>query len=119
MFLTSLQARRTVVAGVACALLACSPAAAGTTDLRPPDVRYPAPAVLTAPQDLRSPDARDAATGSPAPVTVVPVRVSDPAPATAESGTDWTLIVLAVVGYLLAVGVVALATVRRRHRVAV
>jgi hypothetical protein len=49
----------------------------------------------------------------------VPVRISEPSPATGGGGTDWTLIVLAVVGYLLAVGVVALTTVRGRHRVAV
>src|SRR4051812_25421980 len=104
MLLTTSHLRRAVVLGAACALLASGPAAAQATDLRSPDVRDQAPAVLPKQQDLRSPDARDAATRSPAPVTVVPVRVSDPAPATGGDGTDWTLIVLAAVGYLLAVG---------------
>jgi hypothetical protein len=132
MLLTPSHFRRGVVLGVVCALLASGPAAAQATDLRSPDVRDQAPTVLPAPhpvrdvdpttvmsQDLRSPDARDAATRSPAPVTVVPVRVSDPSPATGGDGTDWTLIVLAVAGYLLAVGVVARTAVRGRHRVAV
>jgi hypothetical protein len=95
-------------------------------DYRSPDARD---AAETPRQDFRSPDVRDAAerpaylrardaawvadltTPAAAPVGA-PVHVD-------SAGTDWTLIILAASGYLLAVALVALGAVRGRRRVAV
>ena len=73
---------RTAIA-IAIALVACAPGVAGA---EPKDV----PPFVEAPQDLRSPDTRDAAAGrgtwSVPDVTVVTLR--EPAP-TVERGMDW------------------------------
>jgi hypothetical protein len=119
-------ARRIVVTGLACLLLA-SPAAAAQPmpsevrvpaqsepqDLRSPDTRD---AAETPPQDLRSPDTRDAA--DPTPPVFEPASAPAESVAVASPGTDWALITLAASGYLLAVAVVALSALRGRRRLA-
>jgi len=123
--------RRIVTSGLACLLLA-SPAAAAQPnpfELRVPEIRYVAEtppqdlrspdardAAETPPQDFRSPDARDAA--DPTPPMQAPVSAPDSPVEVASPGTDWTLIVLAASGYLLAVAVVALSAARGRRRIA-
>jgi hypothetical protein len=84
---------RATVAGLALAALAAPPAGAQQQDLRSPDARDAASAPRAAPlapRDLRSPDARDAAAGrgtSSAPEVTV-IRIPQPAPPT--GGIDWT-----------------------------
>jgi hypothetical protein len=98
-------------------------------DLRSPDTRDAAerPAHLRARdaawaadrpvQDLRSPDARDVA--DPTPPVAGPVSVPSQPVEVPSPGTDWTLIILAASGYLLAIALVALGALRGRRRVAV
>jgi hypothetical protein len=82
-------------------------------DLRSPDTRDAAERPW---QDFRSPDARDAADPTPPVAAPVAVPAADPVEI-ATPGTDWTLILLAASGYLLAVAMVALTAVRGRRRV--
>jgi hypothetical protein len=82
---------RSAALGLAVAALA-APAAGAQQDLRSPDARDAARLADTPAQDLRSPDARDAADGrgsfnSPK-VTVV--KITQPSPATSSGGgLDW------------------------------
>jgi hypothetical protein len=80
-----------------------TPAAVATPrqDLRSPDARDAAEAVLPR-QDLRSPDARDA-NGFYRPIAPDPVTPAAPAVPTSGAGVDWPMILLATGGYLLAV----------------
>jgi hypothetical protein len=152
------NARRLIITGLACLLLA-SPAAAQPSpyELRELDTRSAAERLYQPAgspharaerpqQDLRSPDARDAA-GRPAhlrardaawaadrPVQdlrspdardvarptapVAPPPIASQPVEVPSPGTDWVLIILAAGGYLLAVAVVALGAVRGRRRVA-
>ena len=81
-------------------------------DLRSPDARD---AAAAARQDLRSPDARDAALRSPGhPSGHVAISTSDPVPASSGSSVDWTPIVLAAGIGLCAICLVGLLAVRRR-----
>ena len=108
--------------------LACIPATASARpvdtgpiqDLRSPDARDAANAAaarIEARQDLRSPDTRDIAAGRkfpPAPTVVTLREVRDPE--VASSGFDW---IAAAAGACLAFGLIVLATagvllVRRR-----
>jgi hypothetical protein len=79
-------------------------------DLRSPDARD---AARQQRQDLRSPDARDAARSPGHPSEVAPVPAAQPAHG--GSGVDWTPIIIAAGIALLAIGGVgALATRRTR-----
>ena len=87
-------------------------------DLRSPDARDAATTPPARGQDLRTPDARDAAihlhrsglvVGTTQPVAAKPAPV-----APAADGIDWATIALGIAGSLLAVGAVALVTSRRR-----
>lgn len=83
-----------------------------TQDLRSPDARD---AALGARQDLRSPDARDAVLRSPGAPSAHPgVPASDPIPVSSGSSVDWTAIVLAAGLGLFAICLVALFATRRR-----
>src|SRR4051794_41952313 len=92
--------RRTLIAaGLAFALLATPAAAQPGQDLRSPDARDAA----TVSQDLRSPDVRDVANRyAPRPSSVTPTPQAATIAVTA-TGTDWTTTGLAAGGYLLAV----------------
>src|SRR5688572_17148524 len=100
---------RSLALGLTCAVLAAPAAAARPQDLRSPDARDAATRTIV--QDLRSPDARDAA-ASPRP-SAVPVSAS--APARPESTSDWTPIVLPAAAFLFTI-VLAAATVAMRGR---
>jgi hypothetical protein len=114
-----MRLHRSIVLGVAVALLAASPAAA-QQDLRSPDTRDAAAASIAAnaPQDLRSPDTRDAADGrgtfSAPDVTVVkvPQPVDGPAPAT---GIEWSDAGIGAAFMLALVAVIGLAVRHRRQ----
>jgi len=101
---------RMLAAALAAAALAL-PAAAASAAVPPPDVQTPVHH-----QDLRSPDARDAAVGSPGHPSGQPgvpaddVVVSD----SGGSGVDWTPIVLAAGIGVLAICGVGLIAARRR-----
>jgi hypothetical protein len=90
-------------------------------DLRSPDARDAATTPPARGQDLRTPDARDAAihlhrsglvVGATQPVAAKPAPAA-PAVKT-DDGIDWATIALGIAGSLLAVGAVALVTSRRR-----
>jgi hypothetical protein len=112
---------------VAFALALAGPAPAQPIDLRSPDARAAASCASQAPsardaQDLRSPDARDAAScARPAPIIVTPTAAEDPAPAAADiapSGFAWGD---AAIGAGIAIGMLLLlagcaAALHRRHR---
>jgi hypothetical protein len=102
-------------------------AAHGGQDLRSPDARDAAAPVVRA-QDLRSPDARDAA-GRPVADASAPERsawpstawsVTTPEPAAAalpaDDGTEWSELVLGIGGALLLAGGLALAAARSNRR---
>jgi hypothetical protein len=97
---------RSAALALAIAALA-APAAVAQQDLRSPDARDAARSAI-AKQDLRSPDARDAAEGrgtfNAPEVTVVKVPVTDPAPS--ASPRDWTAV---AIGAGAALGLVLLA----------
>jgi hypothetical protein len=135
---SSLRRRRAVgLALAACSLAVVIPAAANaktdisstddapasaiqTQDLRSPDARDAAPAVVLAPAriDLRSPDARDAAlvavsgtSTSPATVTVQPTVVP-----VVDHGSQTLAIVLSSTALFLALTAVGFAAIYRRPR---
>ena len=125
MFTARSTFRPTVVSVLACALLAfATSSAAAQQDLRSPDARDAAssPSITATPaqgQDLRSPDARDAAL--PAPSSTVPEPqpiVQTPAAKVADdsNGVDWMALSLGIAGSLLAVGAVVAVTARSRRR---
>ena len=91
-------------------------------DLRSPDARDAATTPPARGQDLRTPDARDAAihlhrsglvVGATQPVAAKPA----PAPAPAfksDDGIDWATVALGIAGSMIAVVGIALVTSRRR-----
>jgi hypothetical protein len=105
--------RITSVAGAVLAAAAfAAPAAAQNQDLRSPDARDAAAAAMSPSpsQDLRSPDARDAATRS---VTPVVVRVSRPG----DTGLAWdsaAIGALAGAGLLISLAGGGMLITRRR-----
>jgi hypothetical protein len=123
------MSRRISVLAITAALAACvfpgsAGAAPGTQDLRSPDARDAAehmgmddPEVLPS-QDLRSPDARDAARDLPPVSTAATDPVADVA--ASEGGFDWgdagigAAMMLALLG--IAGGSLLLVTGRRRSR---
>jgi hypothetical protein len=109
--------RTTIVAVLACALLAIA-APAGAAP--PPDMHASfaeAAAKAQQPQDLRSPDSREAsvsATTTPSwpgpptwPVNPAPVQPAPVVQTSDGSGLDWTTITLGVGGSLLVLGGIA------------
>ncbi len=115
---------RSAALALALAALA-APAATAQQDLRSPDAKDAARAAAgqSVPQDLRSPDTRDYAEGrgtfNAPEVTIVKVPDNGPQPAT--GGLDWADAAIGAAGML---GVVllgfggAVAVVRHRHGVA-
>jgi hypothetical protein len=107
--------RLTSAAGVVLAAAAfAGPAAAATgyQDLRSPDARDAATRSAAPAQDLRSPDARDAATRTATPVVV---RVAP----TADSGLEWdsaAIGALASAGLLISLAGGGVLVTRRRPR---
>ena len=107
---------RSAAVGLALAALTAPTAAAQQQDLRSPDARDAA-SVGQTPPDLRSPDTRDAAAGRgtfSAPHTVIKVPQSTPS----AGGMDWddAGIGAGALLALIALGVGgAIAVVRRRH----
>ena len=120
---------RIIAAAVAATVLAVPAAQASV-----PDMHASTAIAASKKQDLRSPDARDAATvrlhksgavvgttnvapGQPTwPVNPQPLKVAAPAPAAApadDGGIDWATIAIGIAGSLLAVGAIALMTNRR------
>jgi len=111
---------RSTALGLALAALA-APTAFAQQDLRSPDARDAARAAPTAAaqrQDLRSPDARDAAAGRGtfnAPEVTV-VRLPQPAPA-ADGGIDWGDAGIGAGGLLTAILLATVSTFAvTRHR---
>ena|SRR5690349_9557383 len=90
-------------------------------DLRSPDARDAATTPARG-QDLRTPDARDAAihlhrsglvVGAPQPVAAKPAPAPAPV-AKADDGIDWATVVLGIAGSMFAVIGIALLTSRRQ-----
>ena len=122
--------RSTLTAALAALLLAAPAATAQPADMHA-QLGQSAAAANT--QDLRSPDARDAALNAvrPAPAVNAPgatavdsqskLPAAHSAPvAPADDGVDWTTIALGIAGSLIAVGGIALLANRRTrqtHRV--
>jgi hypothetical protein len=91
-------------------------------DLRSPDARDAATTPPARGQDLRTPDARDAAihlhrsglvVGAPQPVAAKPAPAPAPV-AKADDGIDWATVVLGIAGSMFAVIGIALITSRRQ-----
>jgi hypothetical protein len=103
---------RTALSLIAVCVLT-TPAAAGAQDLRSPDARDAAQgrylsAAPAGPQDLRSPDARDAANSS---------STTTPQPPTTSTGLDWPSAAFGAVlfGGLVLLGFAGPALVRHRR----
>ena len=122
MFTARSTFRPTVVSVLACALLVfATSSAAAQQDLRSPDARDAASVTATPAQgqDLRSPDARDAALPAPSSKAPEPQPiVQTPAAKVPDSsnGVDWMAIALGIAGSLLVVGAVVAVTARSRRR---
>jgi hypothetical protein len=112
------RSTHTVAVGLALAALAPATALA-SDDLRSPDARDAATASTAASVDLRTPDAHDAADGRSAAgsPSVLVVRMSQPS-ASAGSGIDWGDMAVGAGGAVLVLALTAggtLAVQRRRH----
>jgi hypothetical protein len=126
--LTTSQIHRIALAcAIGCALMGpASATAAPRQDLRSPDARDAAGA-SSLKQDLRSPDARDAAADQPpvnAPGATAVDSASRPAPApapvpTGGDGMDWAPIGLGLAGALFGIAGLGVLAVRRTRRVRV
>jgi hypothetical protein len=103
-----------LAAALAAGSLLVPAAATAQQDLRSPDARDAAASVRVA-QDLRSPDARDAARPS-APATLQVTAAPEPL-RSAPTGFDWpsALVGAGTIALLALAGVAAVAGRRRRH----
>ena len=111
--------KRTTALSLAVAALAAPAAAAQQQDLRSPDARDAAAPTAQVRQDLRSPDSTDAAAGrgtfSAPEVTVI--RLPQSAPSPSPGGMDWADAGIGAAGLLgvILVALSTLAVVRRRQ----
>jgi hypothetical protein len=120
--------RKAIVCGIVVTLVGTSSAAGQSQDLRSPDARDAARPAATAPagQDLRTPDARDAARAPEIAQAKLRYYSSQPVavaqPATVQHDSPWLTIALTIAATLVAVaiGSTSLRRLRiRRHRTVV
>jgi hypothetical protein len=111
---------RSLALGLTCILLAAP--AAGAQDLRSPDARDAAAAAAPT-QDLRSADARDAArdahglqTQPTTPATISPDTPRSASEEATRGSTDWTMLILSAGGFALVIALVVLAAGHRARR---